>query len=272
MGTSVDQQPLACQRALITGASSGIGRATACALSNAGAAVAINYLSRRDEAEQMVDDVRQRGGTAVAIQGDVSKPEDCEKLFAETEQALGGVDVLFANAGIQRDAAFMDMTLDDWHKVLEVNLTGQFLCAQAAVRRFKRQGLDPQRSCARGKIIFTSSVHQEIPWAGHINYATAKGGLKLLMETMAQELADEKIRVNAIAPGAIRTPINRDVTEDPEAQKRLLKLIPYGRIGEPEDVAKAVIWLASDESDYVVGTTLYIDGGMMLYPAFTHGG
>lgn len=265
-------EPLAGQRSLVTGASSGIGRATACTLAGAGAAVAVNYLSNRDEAEQVVKEIRQRGGTAFSVQADISKPDDCETLFETIRQEFGGVDVVVANAGIQRDAAFTEMTLDDWHKVLDVNLTGQFVCAQEAVRCFRRQGLNPERSRALGKIIFTSSVHQDIPWAGHVNYATAKGGLKLLMESMAQELAVEKIRVNAIAPGAIKTAINREAWETKEARKKLLKLIPYGRVGEPEDVAKAVVWLASDESDYVVGTTLFVDGGMMLYPAFREGG
>jgi glucose 1-dehydrogenase len=268
----MDKSALADQRALVTGASSGIGRAIACAFADAGAAVAINYRSSGEEAETVVNHIREHGGKAVALQADISKPEDCEKLFAETEEALGGVDVLIANAGIQRDAAFTEMSLDDWHKVLDVDLTGQFICAQEAVRRFRRQGVNAERSLALGKIIFTNSVHQTIPWACHANYAAAKGGLKLLMESMAQELADEKIRVNAIAPGAIKTSINREAWEDPEAEKNLVKLIPYGRMGEPEDVAKAAVWLASDESDYIVGTTLFVDGGMMLYPGFRMGG
>lgn len=263
---------LAGQRALVTGASSGIGQAIACALGDAGAAVMVNYRSSQEEAERVVADITQRGGKAFAVQADVSKPEDCERLFGALEKKLGGVDIVVANAGVQRDAAFTEMTLDDWRKVIEVNLTGQFVCAQEAVRRFRHQGLDPGRSPALGKIIFTSSVHQAIPWAGHVNYATAKGGLKLLMESMAQELAPEKIRVNAIAPGAIKTPINQGAWETEEAKEKLLKLIPYGRIGEAEDVAKATVWLASDESDYVVGTTLFVDGGMLLYPAFREGG
>lgn len=265
-------QPLAGQRALVTGASSGIGRAIACAFAEAGASVVVNYRSSREEAEQVARDIQQRGGKAIAVQADVSEPEGCETLFSAIERELGGIDVLVANAGLQRDAAFTDMSLEDWRKVIDVNLTGQFMCAQEAVRRFRQQGLDPQRSPALGKILFTSSVHQAIPWAGHVNYAAAKGGVKLLMESMAQELAGEKIRVNAIAPGAIKTAINTDAWETEEAQEKLLKLIPYGRIGAPEDVAKAAVWLASDESDYVVGTTLFIDGGMMLYPAFREGG
>ncbi|TDX22127.1 glucose 1-dehydrogenase [Modicisalibacter xianhensis] len=268
----MDSKPLAGQRALVTGASSGIGRAIAYAFAEAGASVVVNYRSSREEAEQIASDIQQHGGKAFAVQGDVSEPEGCETLFGAIEQELGGIDVLVANAGLQRDAAFTDMSLEDWQKVIDVNLTGQFVCAQEAVRQFRQQGLDPKRSRALGKILFTSSVHQAIPWGGHVNYASAKGGVKLLMESMAQELAGEKIRVNAIAPGAIKTAINTDAWETEEAREKLLKLIPYGRIGEPDDVAKAAVWLASDDADYVVGTTLFIDGGMMLYPAFREGG
>jgi glucose 1-dehydrogenase len=259
-------------RAIVTGASSGIGEGIAKAFAAAGASVIVNYRSDDEAAERIVDEIHEDGGIAEAVQADVSTPDGCETLFEAADKRFGGIDVLVSNAGIQRDAAFTELSLEDWRKVLDVNLTGQFLCAQEAVRRFRRQGPDPDRSPALGKIIFTSSVHQAIPWAGHANYATAKGGVKLLMETMAQELACEKIRVNAIAPGAIKTAINRDAWQDEEARKKLLKLIPYGRVGETEDVAEAALWLASDASDYVVGTTLFVDGGMMLYPSFREGG
>jgi glucose 1-dehydrogenase len=164
------------------------------------------------------------------------------------------------------------MSLEAWRAVIDINLTGQFLCAQEAVRCFRRQGIDAKRSRALGRIIFISSVHQRIPWAGHANYAAAKGGLKLLMQSMAQELAAEKIRVNAIAPGAIKTAINQPAWETEAAERSLLQYIPYGRVGEPEDVARAAVWLASDLADYVVGTTLFVDGGMALYPSFRQGG
>jgi glucose 1-dehydrogenase len=259
-------------RALVTGASSGIGEAIARAFADAGASVIVNYRSSQDAAERIVQEIRQRGGHAVAVQGDVSKPENCGRLFGAAQKELGGIDVVVANAGMQRDAAFADMTMEDWQKVIDVNLTGQFICAQEAVRCFRCQGLDSDRSPALGKIIFTNSVHQVIPWAGHVNYAASKGGLMLLMQSMAQELAAEKIRVNAIAPGAIKTAINKDAWDSEEAREKLLKLIPYGRVGEPEDIGKAAVWLASDESDYVVGTTLFVDGGMTLYPAFREGG
>ena len=259
-------------RAIVTGASSGIGAGIARAFATAGASVIVNFRSDEEAADRIVAEIREDGGRAEAVQADVSTPAGCGTLFEAADEQFGGVDILVSNAGIQRDDTFTELSLEDWRKVLDVNLTGQFLCAQEAVRRFRRQGLDPERSPALGKIIFTSSVHQAIPWGGHANYATAKGGVKLLMESMAQELACEKIRVNAIAPGAIKTAINREAWEDEKARKELLHLIPYGRVGETEDVAEAAIWLASDASDYVVGTTLFVDGGMMLYPAFREGG
>jgi glucose 1-dehydrogenase len=262
---------LAHQRAIVTGASSGIGEAIALALGQAGATVTVNFRSHPQQAKRVVDRIVAGGGQAFAVQADVSQAQDCERLFEQARQHMGGLDILVANAGIQRDAAFADMTLEDWQAVIGLNLTGQFLCAQQAVRCFRQRGLVPG-SRTLGKIIFISSVHQRIPWAGHVNYAAAKGGLKLLMESMAQELSPEKIRVNAIAPGAIRTEINRPAWQTPEAQRALLKLIPYGRIGEAQDVAQAAVWLASDLSDYVVGTTLFVDGGMTQYPAFVEGG
>lgn len=265
-------QPLAGQRALVTGASSGIGAAIAQAFGAAGASVIVNYLSDREAAQRVAEAIAGHGGRAFTVQGDVSRPDDCGRLFDAARQQMGGLDIFVGNAGIQRDAAFTDMSLDDWRAVIDVDLTGQFLCAQEAVRCFRRQGLDQKRSLALGKIVFINSVHQRIPWSGHVNYAAAKGGLKLLMQSMAQELAPERIRVNAIAPGAIRTPINRPAWDSEEALRELVALIPYGRVGEPGDVAQAAVWLASDRSDYVVGTTLFIDGGMALYPAFREGG
>jgi glucose 1-dehydrogenase len=263
---------LANQRVLITGASSGIGAGMAAGFAAAGASVLVNHLRQAEAADAIVRQIAEAGGHAVAAEGDVSNPDDVVRLFDAAAEAFGGVDILVANAGIQKDAAFTQMTLADWRLALDVDLTGAFLCAQEAVRRFRRQGSDAARSKALGKVLFTSSVHQVIPWAGHANYAAAKGGVKMLMETMAQELAPEKIRVNAIAPGAIQTPINRAAWETAEARESLLQLIPYGRIGQPEDIAAAAVWLASDAADYVVGTTLFVDGGMTLYPAFARGG
>ncbi len=262
-------QPLARHAALVTGASSGIGRAAALALARAGARVVVNHLtSERDAAEAVVAEIASHGGEAFAQPGDVSDEADVRALVAAAVARFGTLHVLVNNAGIQRDAALADMTLEDWRKVIDVNLTGQFLCAREAAREFLRRGIDPAVSRAAGKIVCMSSVHQAIPWAKHVNYAASKGGVLMLMESLAQELAPERIRVNAIAPGAIRTPINRAAWQTPAARRDLESLIPYGRIGDAEDVAQAVVWLASDASDYVTGTTLVVDGGMMLYPAF----
>jgi glucose 1-dehydrogenase len=265
-------KPLLGQKALVTGASSGIGRAVAIALAGAGADVLVNFVSSAREGEATVAEVRRLGARGLAFKADVSSEAEVDSMFKYMLGELGTIDILIANAGLQQDAAVEDMTLAQWNKVLSVNLTGQFLCARAAVREFRRRGVVAQISCAAGKIICMSSVHQVIPWAGHCNYAASKGGVHLLMRSLAQELAPDRIRVNAIAPGAIRTGINRPTWESKTAYDRLLTLIPYRRIGEPEDVARAAVWLASDASDYVVGTTLYIDGGMTLYPGFAGNG
>jgi glucose 1-dehydrogenase len=264
--------PLTGQRALVTGASSGIGEAIAQALSAAGAKLLVNYLHDKDEAERVVGAMRTAGADAIAVHADISSERDVQSMFAAMHEAYGGIDILVNNAGLQQDAPLVDMTLDEWNKVISVNLTGHFLCAREAARAFVRQGPIEGVSRAAGKIIFVSSVHDIIPWAGHANYAASKGGIMMLMKTLAQELAKTRIRVNAISPGAIRTPINRSAWETPEALAQLLKLIPYGRIGEPEDIGRAAVWLASDASDYMTGATLYVDGGMTLYPGFESGG
>ncbi len=262
---------LAGQKALVTGAGSGIGRAVAEALGAQGAAVVVNYRSDGDAAEAVVAAIEQGGGETFAFQADVSREDEVGAMFAEAVRRFGTLDILVNNAGIQKDAAFAEMSLEDWRTVLEVNLTGQFLCARAAVREFQRRGRR-EVSRALGKIICISSVHERIPWAGRVNYAASKGGVEMMMRSLAQEVARNGIRVNSIAPGAIRTDINRAAWEDPEAEAELLRLIPYGRVGEPEDVATAAVWLASDESDYVTGATLFVDGGMTLYPGFAGGG
>lgn len=258
------------QVAIVTGASSGIGHAIARAYGEAGAAVVVNYRSQPEPAQALADEITRAGGRARAIAADVSDEADVLRMFAETIEHFGALDILVANSGMQKDAASADMSLADWQRVIDVNLTGQFLCAREAIRRFRLQG--PRGvSRAAGKIICMSSVHEVIPWAGHVNYAASKGGIALMMKTLAQEVAGEGIRVNAIAPGAIETAINRaEVTG--EAGERVKKLIPYGRIGDPEDIANAALFLASDVSDYVVGSTLFVDGGMTLYAGFRDNG
>jgi glucose 1-dehydrogenase len=259
------------QIALVTGANSGIGEAVAKGLGAAGARVAVNYIAGDDAAQKVVQAIRDGGSDAEAFKADVADEGQVQAMFKAIIERFGTLDILVANAGLQRDAAFLEMTLEQWQTVISVNLTGQFLCAREAVREFVRRG-PREVSRALGKIIHMSSVHQEIPWGGHANYASSKGGVKLLTESLAQELAPRKIRVNAIAPGAIRTPINTAAWSTPEAYKGLMTLVPYGRIGEPEDIAQAAVWLASDLSDYVVGATLFVDGGMTLFPGFATGG
>ncbi|MFC8277464.1 SDR family oxidoreductase [Streptomyces sp. NPDC057271] len=260
------------QKALVTGANSGIGKATAIGLGRAGADVVVNYVSGREAAEEVAAEIASFGVRSAAYEADVADEGQVVAMTDRMVQEFGTIDVLVANAGLQRDARLTDMTMAQWQKVLDVNLTGQFLCAREAVKEFRRRGVVPEVSRAAGKIICMSSVHQIIPWSGHVNYASSKGGVQMMMQTLAQELAPEKIRVNAIAPGAIRTPINRAAWETPEARKDLLRLIPYDRIGDPDDIANAVVALASDLMDYVVGTTLYVDGGMTLFPGFATGG
>jgi glucose 1-dehydrogenase len=260
------------QTAIVTGASSGIGKGVALALAEAGARVVVDYVGPSTEADVVVKEIQSRGGTAIAVPADVGHEADVIRLFDTAVQEFGTVDILVANAGIQRDAALIDMTLDQWNKVITVNLTGQFLCAREAVRRFLKQGIRKDVSTAAGKIICMSSVHQVIPWAGHVNYAASKGGVSLMMQSIAQEVARHRIRVNSIAPGAVQTPINKPAWETPDALNTLLTLIPSGRIGQPQDIASAAVWLASDASDYVQGTTLFVDGGMTLFPGFTEHG
>lgn len=260
------------QKAIVTGANSGIGEAVAIALGAAGADVAVNYIVDDDAAQAVVAKIEAAGSKAKAYKADVSDEAQVDAMFASMMGDFGTVDICVANAGLQRDAAFTTMTMAQWQKVIDVNLTGQFLCARAAAKEFVRRGVVPEVSRAAGKIICMSSVHQVIPWAGHVNYASSKGGVDMLMQSMAQELAPQRIRVNSIAPGAIRTPINTAAWDTPEAYDRLMTLAPYGRIGEPEDIAQTAAWLASDHADYIVGTTIFIDGGMTLYPGFATNG
>lgn len=271
--TEIDPvRPLRGQTALVTGANSGIGRAVAIALGEAGAEVVVNHRDNEDAAIAVTREIARAGSRALAVRADVSREDEVVEMFRRTVAELGTVDILVNNAGLQRDAPFEQMTLEQWNTIIGVNLTGQFLCAREAVREFRRRGVRPEVSRAAGKIICISSVHELIPWAGHANYAASKGGVMMMMKTLAQEVAPMKIRVNSIAPGAIRTPINTSAWSTPEAYESLLKLIPYKRIGEPEDIGRTAVWLASDAADYVVGTTIFVDGGMTLYPEFASGG
>ncbi|MGH8671857.1 MAG: SDR family oxidoreductase [Burkholderiales bacterium] len=269
---NIRERNLEGQRALVTGANSGIGEAVAKGLAEAGAKVVINYVVNDERSEKIVAEIKAAGGEAMAIKADVAKEDQIEQMFARMFDAWGSIDILVNNAGLQRDAPFHEMTLQQWEYVMGVNLTGQFLCARGAIREFLRRGVVPDLSVSAGKIICMSSVHDVIPWAGHANYAASKGAVSMLMKTLAQEYARQKIRINALSPGAIKTPINSAAWDTPEAEAKLLRLIPYYRVGEVHDIARAVVWLASDHSDYVTGTTLYVDGGMTLYPGFEEGG
>lgn len=263
---------LAGQKALVTGANSGIGQAVALALARAGADVVVNFVSRPDAAETVVAEARACGVEAYAHRADVRREDEVQAMFAAMLRRFGTIDILVNNAGLQKDAPIDAMTLADWQFVLDVNLTGQFLCAREAIREFKRRGIRPEISCAAGKIICMSSVHEVIPWAGHVNYAASKGGVMLMMKSIAQEVAPHRIRVNSVCPGAVRTPINMEAWGTPEAYRELMRLIPSKRIGEPDDIGRACVWLASDASDYIHGASIFVDGGMTLYPGFETGG
>ncbi|MEQ1902791.1 MAG: SDR family oxidoreductase [Pirellulaceae bacterium] len=266
------QKLLKGQKALVTGANSGIGRGVAIALAHAGADVIVNYYSGEEQAMQTVEEASHCSSRVVAHKADVSQESQVREMYERMFDEFGTIDILINNAGLQMDAPFEQMSLDQWNRVLAVNLTGQFLCAREAVREFKRRGVQQEVSCAAGKIVCISSVHEVIPWAGHVNYAASKGGVMLMMKSIAQEVAPYRIRVNSICPGAIRTPINRAAWETPEAYRDLMRLIPYKRIGEVDDIGRAAVWLASDQSDYIHGASIFIDGGMTLYPGFEAGG
>ncbi|WP_370900506.1 glucose 1-dehydrogenase [Chryseobacterium gossypii] len=262
------------QVAIVTGASSGIGTGIAKSMAVAGAAVVVNHSSERSlkEAESVLKEITDAGGKGITYQCDVSKEDQVVKMFRDVVKEFGTVDILVNNAGIQKDAKFTEMTLDQWNAVIGVNLTGQFLCAREAIKEFLRRGIDLSRSVACGKIIHISSVHEVIPWAGHANYASSKGAIRMLMQTLAQEYGADKIRVNSICPGAIQTPINTNAWDTPEALRSLLTLIPYNRIGKPEDIGNLAVFLASDLSDYITGASIFVDGGMTTFESFSTGG
>jgi glucose 1-dehydrogenase len=250
------------RRAIVTGASSGIGEATAKRLGAEGASVCVNYYSDKEQqaAQNVADAVSGSGGRGVAIQADVGNEADVQRLVADTVKELGGLDLLVNNAGIEKQIPLLEMSLQDWDAVLQTNLTGAFLCMREAGKVLAENG--------GGVVVNMSSVHEFIPWPGFAHYCSSKGGMKLLMETAARELADKRIRVVNIAPGAITTPINKFVLDDPEAEHAVESEIPLGRMGRPEEIAAVVAWVASDQASYVTGTTIVVDGGMSLYPKF----
>ena len=260
------------QAALVTGANSGIGEAIAVGLGEAGADVVVNYVVDPASAEKVAEKIRSFGSRAITLKADVSNEQEVKAMFKAMFKEFGTIDILVNNAGLQRDAAFHEMTLDQWNKVINVNLTGQFLCAREAIIEMLRRGPVPERSVATGKIICMSSVHELIPWAGHVNYASSKGAIKMFMQSLAQEYGNRKIRVNSICPGAIQTPINTGAWSTPQALASLMSLIPYNRIGQPVDISNLAVFLASDASDYITGASIFIDGGMTVFEGFAEGG
>ena len=262
------------QVALITGSSSGIGAGIAKSMAESGAKVVINYPSEssREKAAVILNEIVEKGGEGMLCQCDVSKEDEVIKMFKDVIDNYGTVDILVNNAGIQVDSPFTEMSLSAWNAVIGVNLTGQFLCAREAIKEFLRRGIDPARSAACGKIIHISSVHEIIPWAGHANYAASKGAIRMLMQTLAQEYGADRIRVNSICPGAIQTPINKSAWETQQEMNSLLTLIPYNRIGQPQDIGNLAVFLASDLADYISGASIFIDGGMTTFESFTTGG
>lgn len=262
------------QVAIVTGSSSGIGAGIAKSMASSGATVIVNYPfeGALEQANSVLKEITDSGGNGMVYQCDVSKEDQVVKMFQEVVAQFGTVDILVNNAGVQKDAPFTEMTLDQWNTVIGINLTGQFLCAREAIKEFLRRGIDTSRSIACGKIIHISSVHEIVPWSGHANYASSKGAIRMLMQTLAQEYGADKIRVNSICPGAIQTPINKSAWETPEALESLLTLIPYNRIGQPEDIGNLAVFLASDMADYITGTSVFIDGGMTTFESFSTGG
>jgi len=252
---------LAGRRALVTGATTGIGRGTAFELAAHGAAVAIDYRGKEDQASEIVAAIEGAGGRAIGVQMDITDEDEVARGFAEARAAFGGLDLVVNNAGVEAPFELVDMPLDEWNRVIGVNLTGVFLASREAARIMRADD-------ARGTIVMVSSVHEQIPWKKFSHYCASKGGVKLFAESIARELAPRGIRVVSVAPGAIETPINRDVLDNPEQKRAVLEEIPLGRWGAVRDIAQAIAWVASEQAAYVTGTTLFVDGGMTLYPKF----
>jgi glucose 1-dehydrogenase len=259
---AVGDRPLQNRRALVTGGSTGIGRATVTRLAADGAAVIVNYVGDSKPAREVASEVKKDGGRAIPIEADVSREYQVAAMFDRAATELGGpVDLLVNNAGVEAPFPLVEMPLEEWNRVLAVNLTGAFLCAREAAR-----GLLASKS--PGAIVNVSSVHEVIPWPEYGHYCASKGGMKLFAQTIARELAPHRIRVVSVGPGAILTPINRELIEDPDKRREVEEEIPWGRLGEPEEVAAAIAWLAGPGAEYVTGATLFVDGGMTLYPRF----
>jgi len=242
--------------AIVTGAATGIGQAIAIGMAREGASVVIDYVGGPDAPADTVKQIEAAGGKALAVAADVSKPDQVANLIQQTVSAYGRVDIMVNNAGIEHKHPITEFPLDQWNQIIAVNLTGPFLCAQAAANQMISQG-------GAGRIINISSVHQDLPMPGNAPYCASKGGLRMLMRTMAVELAPKGITVNNIGPGAIYTTIDADVQANPEMEAALMGEIPVGRWGKPEEVANLAIFLASDDAGYVTGSTYYIDGGML---------
>jgi glucose 1-dehydrogenase len=259
---AANAQPLASRRALVTGAATGIGRSTPIRLAADGASVIVNYVGPSDLADGVVKDIADAGGSAVAIAADVSKEDQVVAMFAQAAERLGGpVDLLVNNAGIEKPFNLVDMPLEEWEKVIAVNLTGAFLCTREAARGMTGAGI-------HGAIVNVTSVHEVIPWPHFAHYCASKGGLKLFAQTVARELAPQGIRVVNVAPGAILTPINQDLIDNPDQRAAVEAEVPLGRLGRPEEIAAAIAWVSGPEAGYVVGSTVFVDGGMTLYPKF----
>jgi glucose 1-dehydrogenase len=240
---------------LITGAASGIGRAIAIETARQGAYVVVNYIGKPDAAQEVVREIEDDHGAVLTIEADVSKPDRVQHMISETVSRLGRVDVLVNNAGIEKESPFLEKPESEFDAVIAVNLKGAFLCTQAAARDMAKR--------KRGTIINISSVHEDLPFPGYSAYCAAKGGLRMLCRDLALELAPHGINVINVAPGAIDTPINKRTLSNPEKKLALKREIPLGRVGEPQEIAKLVCYLASDDAAYITGTTIVIDGGLM---------
>ncbi|GGO00730.1 glucose-1-dehydrogenase [Saccharibacillus kuerlensis] len=250
--------------AIVTGAATGLGKAIAMRLGREKANVVINYHSNREGVDEMIEEIEQAGGKAIEVQASAAEEEGVKKLIQAAHDTFGSLDIMINNAGKENEVESHKMPLEDWNSVIQLNLTGYFLGSREAISYMLEHNI-------KGTVINMSSVHEIIPWPHFVHYAASKGGVKMMTETLALEYAPKGIRVNSIGPGAINTPINQEKFEDPEQKKQVESMIPMGYVGEPEEIAAVAAWLASSESSYVTGITLFADGGMTKYPAFQGG-